>query len=130
MKNTIVVPQTEKKLNVLLVNKGFINAVAVAELRVAVSHVTGHLTMVGIELERGKWFDFVYTIGILTCFFLGAMTSGIIIGQSKFKAIYPYGQMLILESLLLIGSAISFAFGTFFFLFCFFFCFPCSFVPS
>eukprot|EP01127_Copromyxa_protea_P001844 TRINITY_DN11757_c0_g1_i1.p1 TRINITY_DN11757_c0_g1~~TRINITY_DN11757_c0_g1_i1.p1 ORF type:complete len:359 (-),score=70.91 TRINITY_DN11757_c0_g1_i1:130-1206(-) len=79
----------------LCVHAGFINAVTVYSLGNAVSHATGHYTNLGVFTQRGSLTDAAWVFGLLLSFCVGCMVSGVFVGQSKFIASQPYGQMLL-----------------------------------
>jgi len=92
----------------LCVHAGFVNSVGLFSLGAAVSHMTGHYTGVGLLLEQGRVIDSLIVFGLLVSFCSGAATSGMVIGQSKFIAVQPYGKMMLLVSFIEVASTLLF----------------------
>ena len=85
---------------------GFINAAGFLQIHEhGLTHVTGQVTRVGIEVAAGR-FSSAGEAGVLVLwFFLGAMISGVIIRKSELSARgRPYGVALLVEATLL-GAA-------------------------
>ena len=86
----------------LALNAGFINSVALLSFaNNAVSHVTGTATIAADALVEGKVDVFYHTGAIVLSFIVGAILSGMIVGQEALKLGRRYGVALILESTLL-----------------------------
>lgn len=82
---------------------GCINAVGLLSLaRHAISHMSGNVTLVGIELGVADYSAAGRTFVIVLCFFLGCLASGLIIRESTLRLGRRYGVALATESALLV----------------------------
>ncbi|MGB0504426.1 MAG: DUF1275 family protein, partial [Thalassolituus sp.] len=76
----------------LALNAGFINSVALLSFaNNAVSHVTGTATIAADALVDGKVDVFYHTGAIVLSFIVGAILSGMIVGQEALKLGRRYG---------------------------------------
>jgi uncharacterized membrane protein YoaK (UPF0700 family) len=89
----------------LAMNAGFVNALGILTLlHQAVSHLTGTISSFGIAAAQGDG-DAVRKTGYLILFFLlGAMLSGVIVGNSHLRFGRRYGVSLMLQALLLLAA--------------------------
>ncbi|MBL9215333.1 MAG: DUF1275 domain-containing protein [Opitutaceae bacterium] len=71
----------------------------------AISHLSGTVTLLGIELARGDGALALHAAATLGCFFGGCVLSGLIIRQSTLKAGRRYGVALAGEAALLAAAA-------------------------
>lgn len=86
----------------LALNAGFINSVALLSFaNNAVSHITGTATIAVDALVQGQTGVLFHTGAVVLSFILGAILSGMIVGQEALKLGRRYGVALVLESLLL-----------------------------
>ena len=86
----------------LTLTAGIINTVGFLGLQhQALSHVTGTVTVLGMELGRAHYGVAFHALAILTAFFLGCVLSGAIISQGRLRLGRRYGVTLSLESLAL-----------------------------
>jgi uncharacterized membrane protein YoaK (UPF0700 family) len=86
---------------------GLINAVGFLGLyQQALSHLTGTLTVLGMELARGHYPVALHALSILVAFFAGCVVSGAIIAQGQLKLGRRYGVALTLESAALFGAVL------------------------
>ncbi len=84
---------------------GYVNASVLSFYEIPVSHMSGAITRLGMDLGLGLS-DELATLGsIIGSFFLGAILSGVIIGRDQLRPGYRYGVVLGLESLALVASA-------------------------
>lgn len=90
---------------------GFINVVLLGFFHVPVSHMTGAVSRIGIDIQTGDRTDLPTTLGILGGFLAGAMLSGTIIGAGEMRPGRRYGVALVCEGLLLAGAAMLLATG-------------------
>lgn len=91
---------------------GCINAVGFLGARhQALSHMSGTVTTLGIEVGRSDWALAWQTAVILGSFFLGCVASGMIIRQGTLKLGRRYGVALAVESALLFCSTWCFRHG-------------------
>lgn len=87
---------------VLTLAAGAINAVGfLSEHHQALSHMTGSVTVLGMELAHANYSLAWHALAILTAFFAGCLVSGAIISQSNLRLGRRYGVALSLESLTL-----------------------------
>ena len=96
----------------LALNAGFINSVALLSFaNNAVSHVTGTATIAADALSRADWTVLEQTGGIVLSFLIGAILSGVIIGNEALRMGRRYGVALLLESALLLAAWYGFTHG-------------------
>jgi len=82
---------------------GAINAVGfLGQHHQALSHLTGTVTVLGLELARAGYGVALHAFFILAAFFLGCLASGMLIRQSSLRLGRRYGVALTLESGLLL----------------------------
>lgn len=92
---------------VLALIAGLINAVGfLGVYHQALSHLTGTLTVLGMELARGHYPVALHALSILLAFFVGCVVSGAIIAQGQLKLGRRYGVALSLESAALFGAVL------------------------
>lgn len=85
---------------------GCINAVGFLSMQhQAITHVTGTVSMLGVDLALGDWPQVIHTGEVFLAFFAGCVLSGLIIRNSVLRRDAPYGMALVLESLLLVLAA-------------------------
>lgn len=81
---------------------GCVNAVGFLSVhRQALCHMSGIMTSLGLNTAQGQTEAAMQIFGILSAFFLGALTSGFILRQSTLQVGRRYGVVLALESALL-----------------------------
>ncbi len=84
---------------VLSLSAGLINAVAFSGFsHNAVTHVTGTITKSAIALASGQFTAYFLSTGLILAFLVGAIISGIIIGNEHLRLGRRYGVALLLES--------------------------------
>jgi uncharacterized membrane protein YoaK (UPF0700 family) len=89
----------------LATTAGAINAVGfLGAHHQALSHMTGTVTVLGLELARANYDVALHAFYILTAFFIGCLLSGMIIRQSTLQLGRRYGVALSLESGLLLAA--------------------------
>lgn len=82
---------------------GCINAVGLLSLdHHAISHMSGNVTLLGIELSRANYGDAFHAGMIALCFFIGCLLSGLIIRESTLRLGRRYSVSLACESALLV----------------------------
>ncbi len=102
----------------LAFNAGFVNAISLCYFHVPVSHMTGAVANLSIDMASLNFKEFIYVAYIFFGFLLGAVTSGFLIGSKNFRFSMQNVIVLIIESCtlfisyLLLNSAASF--GLFF----------------
>lgn len=86
----------------LATTAGAINAVGfLGQHHQALSHMTGSVTVLGMELVRANYGVAFHAFAILASFFLGCLISGALISQSTLRLGRRYGVALSLESAML-----------------------------
>jgi uncharacterized membrane protein YoaK (UPF0700 family) len=92
---------------------GLINAVGfLGVYQQALSHLTGTLTVLGLELAQGHYPVALHALAILLAFFAGCVISGALIAQGQLKLGRRYGVALSLESAALVAAVVLLRRGT------------------
>ena len=90
---------------VLSLIAGAINAVGfLGEHHQALSHMSGSVTVLGMELARANYSVAFHALAILTAFFAGCLISGMVISQSSLRLGRRYGVVLTFESIALFSA--------------------------
>ncbi len=85
---------------------GCINAVGFLSMQhQAITHLTGTVSLLGVNLALGEWSQVIHTGEVFLAFFAGCVISGLIIRQRALQIGAPYGIALLLESCLLVTAA-------------------------
>jgi len=83
----------------LTMTAGVINAVGFLGVHhQALSHLTGTVTVLGMELGRANYGVALHALAILAAFFVGCLISGALISQGRLRLGRRYGVALALES--------------------------------
>ena len=91
----------------LALTAGVINAVGfLGAHHQALSHMTGTVSVLGLELGRANYAVALHALAILGAFFAGCLVSGLIINQGRLRLGRRYGVALSLESLALFGAVL------------------------
>lgn len=85
---------------------GFTNSATFQLGNLAVSHLTGSITRVSIELSQQDYSDVVPFTVILGSFFAGAVLSGAVVGDKELGIGRRYAVMLLVEAALLSVAAL------------------------
>jgi uncharacterized membrane protein YoaK (UPF0700 family) len=83
---------------------GFINSVALGVFRSPVSHMTGAVSYLGIDLATWRSHEAVATFSIILAFMAGAALAGFIVGAEKLGPGRRYGAALLGEGALLAAA--------------------------
>ena len=83
---------------------GYVNVVVLGVFAVPVSHMTGAISRLGIDLATGNSLDLSLILMIVLGFLVGAILSGAIIGGDKLEPGRRYGIALVVE-----GAALALA---------------------
>ena len=98
----------------LTVTAGVINAVGFLGVHhQAISHMSGTVTVVGMELARADYRVALHALAILGSFFTGCLISGALIAQSRLRLGRRYGVALALESAALFAAVYFFRSGAY-----------------
>jgi len=90
---------------VLTLIAGAINAVGfLGQHHQALSHMTGSVTVLGLELARANYGAAFHALAILAAFFTGCLISGVTISQSSLRLGRRYGVALSLEAFALFSA--------------------------
>lgn len=83
----------------LTLTAGVINAVGFLGVHhQALSHITGTVTVLGLELGQANYPVALHALAILAAFFVGCLVSGAVISQGRLRLGRRYGVTLSLES--------------------------------
>ncbi|MBC8011988.1 MAG: DUF1275 domain-containing protein [Burkholderiales bacterium] len=85
---------------------GYVNAVALGFFLTPVSHMTGAISHLGVDLAEGRGADAFASVSIVVGFVIGAILAGMTIGARKLMPGRRYGAALIAEGLLLGGATV------------------------
>lgn len=85
----------------LAATAGFINVVVLGVFHVPVSHMTGAVSRLSMDVAASDYLDLRVVISLIAAFFLGAAISGAIIGGRKLIPGRRYGVALLVEGLAL-----------------------------
>ncbi len=80
---------------------GYINTIFLSLYLLPVSHLSGTLSRFSWDIGKNDWSDLGQISGIIVGFLVGAMLSGLIIGNSTVQLGRRYGVVLVLEGLFL-----------------------------
>ncbi len=87
----------------LAVNAGMVNVMGLLTvLHQSISHMTGNVSYMAIELLQGNYEHVLYLTLVLFCYVLGSFYSGVILGNSHFQFGHRYGIPLTLVGLFLL----------------------------
>mmetsp|Transcript_35247 Transcript_35247/g.80477 ORF Transcript_35247/g.80477 Transcript_35247/m.80477 type:complete len:361 (-) Transcript_35247:261-1343(-) len=90
---------------VLSINAGFVNSFFLSGPgRATVSHVTGTVTKLGVDIQDGETDAALYELLRVSSFILGAFLCAILVGGEKFNLKKPYGLALLIISACLFAS--------------------------
>jgi uncharacterized membrane protein YoaK (UPF0700 family) len=85
---------------------GFTNSAMFQLSNLAVSHLTGSITRVSVDIARREYSSMVPFTVILGCFFAGAAMSGAVVGNKEFGVGRRYAVMLVVQAGLLAVAAV------------------------
>ena len=89
----------------LAMNAGMINVLSlITVLHQSISHMTGNVSMLAMDLIDWKVHNIIYLVFIIVCFVLGSFYSGFILGNSQFQLGRRYGIPLSLVALFIFIS--------------------------
>mgnify|MGYP005752147789 FL=1 len=83
---------------------GYVNVVMLGFFAVPVSHMTGAVSRLGMDLAAGDMMDLMLVAGIVAGFLCGALMSGVWIGAATLRAGRRYGAVLMLQGLMLAAA--------------------------
>lgn len=86
---------------------GYINTVVVLLGTLPVTHLTGTVTRLSVDLGHGDRADAVFVGGLAAAFVLGSAVSGLIIGSSTLRLGRRYGVAVMVEAALIAAAAIT-----------------------
>lgn len=85
---------------------GYINTVVVLLGTLPVTHLTGTVTRLSVDLGHGDRADALFVAGLGAAFVLGAAVSGLIIGSSTLRLGRRYGVAVMVEAVLIAAAAV------------------------
>lgn len=85
---------------------GYVNVVVLGVFHVPVSHMSGAVSRLGVDLVQRSGGDLTLVLSIVAAFLGGAMLSGVIIGSRKLAPGRRYGAVLLLEGAVLALAAV------------------------
>jgi uncharacterized membrane protein YoaK (UPF0700 family) len=80
---------------------GFINSIALGAFRSPVSHMTGAVSYLGMDLAASHTHEAVATLSIILAFMAGAAVAGFVLGAENLGPGRHYGTALLIEGALL-----------------------------
>lgn len=83
---------------------GFVNAIMLTFFHLPVTHLTGNLSKISIDLVNGNRDDLFAVAGIFTGFLFGAFLSGLIIGNRNLQPGRRYGHSMLIQGALLMAA--------------------------
>lgn len=83
---------------------GFINSVVLGFFSTPVSHMSGAVSHLGLDLAKGRWSDAWSSLSIVIGFALGAIVVGVVVGGRNLLPGRRYGAALAGEAVLLTGA--------------------------
>ena len=86
---------------VLTATAGFINTLSLGFFRTPVSHMTGAVSHLGLDVVARNTEDAVTSAGIIIGFISGAMIAGVVVGAWKLIPSRSYGVAMMIEGALL-----------------------------
>lgn len=90
----------------LALTAGYINSIVVLLGTLPVTHLTGTVTRLSLDLGRGDRADALFVAGLAASFVLGACASGVIIGGSTLRLGRRYGIAIMVEAALIAAAAL------------------------
>ena len=93
-------------------NAGFINAVGLGFFHSPISHMSGAVSSLGLEVAGAGWSDARATVSIVAGFLVGAILSGVLIGAWRLIPGRQYGVALMVEGFLLALATVAMANGS------------------
>jgi len=85
---------------------GYVNVVMLGFFAVPVSHMTGAVSRLGMDVGMARLTDFLLIGSIVIGFLIGAIISGLIVGDASLKPGRRYAAALLVEGLLLTLAAL------------------------
>lgn len=96
---------------------GGMNAFAILEFSLTASHITGSVTKISTDIIAGNTVHLMKMLALILSFFLGAMTSGLLIGGTReFQLKKRYGDTFIIIGIVL-KMLESYVYGKLFFVY-------------
>jgi uncharacterized membrane protein YoaK (UPF0700 family) len=80
---------------------GFVNSSALAIFHSPVSHMSGTVSHLGIDLAGGRWSDALASVAIVCGFVVGALLAGMMVGAWKLVPGRAYGVVMVVEGVVL-----------------------------
>ncbi|MEF9932821.1 MAG: YoaK family protein [Cetobacterium sp.] len=87
-------------INFITFLSGALNVAGMLAFSISISHLTGNLSRVPIDIFLGNVQNLYKVLGVLIMFLCGAIVSGILIGEKEFKLKKRYGVTFIVMALI------------------------------
>lgn len=85
---------------------GYVNVVMLGYYTVPVSHMSGAVSHLGLDIAVADVRDMLLVLSIVGGFFVGALLSGLVLRNTSFRVGRAYGTMLFVEAALLAGAMV------------------------
>ncbi len=92
---------------------GFINTAMLEFYHQSVSHMSGTIAKIGLDLGTGDRGEFTVVVRVLMAFFTGAVFCGVVVGTNAFTHSYRYAIVLLVEAAALMAAALMLHHGTY-----------------
>ncbi|MFG0307493.1 MAG: YoaK family protein [Phycisphaerales bacterium JB040] len=86
---------------------GYVNAIALLLGSDPVTHLTGTVSRLSVDLGQGDREDALLVAGLVASFVVGAVLSGVILGASTLRFGRRYGVAILLEAALIAAAALA-----------------------
>jgi len=94
---------------ILAFNAGWLNVIAIETTKVAVSHVSGTLSVIAVEIIDAKWADLLLRLVTLFAFMFGSFICGILIPCQSFHLSRFYYRAIVLEAICIVIAVIAYS---------------------
>ncbi|RYZ88213.1 MAG: DUF1275 domain-containing protein [Proteobacteria bacterium] len=85
---------------------GYINSIVLGFFATPVSHMSGAVSHLGLDIAQGKGHQAYTSLLIIIGFLFGSVLAGMFVGATKLGPSRRYGTVLMLEGVLLLGSTL------------------------
>ncbi|RYZ88952.1 MAG: DUF1275 domain-containing protein [Proteobacteria bacterium] len=85
---------------------GYINSIVLGFFATPVSHMSGAVSHLGLDIAQGKGHEAYTSVLIIVGFLFGSTLAGMFVGATKLGPSRRYGAVLMFEAVLLLGSTL------------------------